>query len=125
MDNQEKLSKGVGTKDPKKLETGKVTILGVRLETIEKAKGKEIAVFIVKHPDKDDLELSKAKVNRKDKLKVYGLWYTEDEEENIQKGSALAEVMSFYEITSLDAAVGKEIETTEDEDGYLCVKAYN
>lgn len=125
MEDQEKLKKGIGDKEPKKLETGKVRVLGAKIEHIEKAK-QDIVIFMVKHPDKEDpLDLSKAKVLRKgDKLKVIGLWYQLDEDENIQKGTALAEVMSFYDIPTLEEATGKEVETVEDEEGYLCLKAY-
>ncbi len=107
------------------MEAVEVKVLGVRIDAIEKAK-QSIVVFIVKHPEKDNLEISKAKVLRpKDKLKVVGLWYTLDEDENIQKGSALADVMSAYGITSLKEATGKDLNTVADEDGYLCIKAYD
>ena len=61
----------------------------------------------------------------KDKLKIVGLWYTLDEDENIQKGSALADVMKAYSIDSLNDAVGKKFDTVLDDDGYLCIKAYD
>jgi len=125
MEQEEKYKKEIGTKEPKKLETGKVKVVGVRIDYKEKVK-QDIVVFLVKHPDKDDpIELSSAKVLRqKDKLQVIGLWYGFDEDENIQKGTAIAEVMTFYDIPTLKDATGKDMETVEDEDGYLCIKAY-
>ena len=128
MDNQEKLKKPVGNLDPERLKASKVGIVGVEIETVEKAKADKV-VFTVEHPDSDKpLKISSAKIltgKKKDKLKSTGLWYNVDKEDNIQKGSALAEVMSFIGISTLDEARGKEVELVEDDDGYLTIKAYS
>ncbi len=124
MNNQEKLEKGVGDKELKKLEAGTVQIVGARIEYVEKAKSDKV-VFIIKHPDQDEhIEISSAKVQLKDKLKSYGLWYKEDEDENIQKGSTLAVLMEFLGIDALKNATGKEAETIAEGDGYLVLRAY-
>ncbi len=124
MDNQEKLEKGVGDKEPKKLEAGKVRIVGVRIEYVEKARSDKV-VFIIKHPDQDDpIEISSAKVQLKDKLRTYGLWYKEDEDGNIQKGSTLAVLMNHLELSALKDCEGKEAETISEVDGYLVLRAY-
>ena len=124
MDNQEKLEKGVGDKEPKKLEAGKIQIVGVRIEYIEKAKSDKV-IFIIKHPDQDDLiEISSAKTQLKDKLKTYGLWYKEDEDGKIQKGSTLAVLMGYLGIETLKECEGKEADTISEEDGYLVLRAY-
>ena len=127
MEEQEKLKTGIGTKEPEKLGIAKVRILGIKFEPVKfGTKEQEKVNFVVKHPDKDEsINLSKAKVERKDKLKFIGLWYSLDEDGNILKNSAVADVMRFLEIVSLEEATGKEIDTAQDEDGYLCLKAYN
>jgi len=124
MDDQEKLEKGVGDKEPKRLEAGTVQIVGARIEYVEKAKSDKV-VFIIKHPDQDEhIEISSAKVQIKDKLKTYGLWYKQDEDKNIQKGSTLAVLMNFLGIDALNNSTGKEAETIAEEDGYLVLRAY-
>ncbi|MCH7620881.1 MAG: 2-(3-amino-3-carboxypropyl)histidine synthase [Chloroflexi bacterium] len=109
MEDQEKLDKPIGDKELEKLKAGKVVVAGVRIEYVEKAKTDKVA-FIIKHPDQEDtIEISSAKVLIKDKLKVYGLWYKLDKDENIQKGSTLAVLMEFLKIGKLTEAEGKEV----------------
>lgn len=125
MDNQEKLEKGVGDKEPTRLEAGKVQIVSARIEHVEKAKSDKV-VFTIKHPSQDEtIEISSAKVQLKDKLKTYGLWYKEDEDQNIQKGSTLAVLMNFLGVANLKDSAGKEAETIAEEDGYLVLRAYS
>ena len=125
MEDQEKLDKPIGDKELEKLKAGKVVVAGVRIEYVEKAKTDKVA-FIIKHPDQEDtIEISSAKVLIKDKLKVYGLWYKLDKDENIQKGSTLAVLMEFLKIGKLTEAEGKEVETIADDDGYLSLRAYS
>ena len=125
MEDQEKLEKSIGDKELEKLKAGKVQMVGVRVDHIEKAKSDKV-IFIIKHPDQDEhIEISSAKVLIKDKLKVYGLWYKTDEDENIQKGSTLAALMEFLDIKTLKECEGKEVETITDEDGYLTLRAYS
>ena len=124
MENQEKLEKGVGDKEPEKLKVAVVKIVGAKIEYIEKAKSDKV-IFIVKHPDQDDtIELSSAKIQIKDKLKVYGLWYKQDEDEKIQKGSTLAQVLEHLGAASVKDCEGKDIDTVEDDTGYLTLRAY-
>lgn len=124
MENQEKLEKGVGDKEVEKLKASVVKIIGARIEYVEKAKSDKV-IFIVKHPDQDDtIELSSAKIQIKDKLKVYGLWYKEDEDGKIQKGSTLAQVLGHLNAASVKDCEGKDMDTVEDDTGYLTLRAY-
>ena len=128
MENQDRLNKPIGNVELPKLEAKEVEIQGLRLDPKNK-KGTEtvvgdLLVLICKHPDKDDLiEFTKIKG---DNLKVHGLWYSEDTENNIQKGSALAEFMSFMKVNVLDKLVGKKVMTVEQSKDvpYLCIKGY-
>jgi len=58
------------------------------------------------------------------KLKASGLWYNLDDEKLIQKESAIATLMKHLQVETIKALEGKEVETVEDDDGYLCFKAY-
>jgi len=123
MENQEELNKGIGTKESEKLKPCKLKIEKVELKEIQKV-GKKLVCF-VKHPDANELiEISSAKYNLNDKLKVTGLWYKLDEDELIVKNSALANLLRFLGVNTPKELEGKEIETIEDEKGYLCFKIY-
>ncbi len=128
--NEEKLKKPIGTKEPLRLKPAEVVVLGIEFDEVTFGKKtQEKVILLVKHPEADDpIKISKAKISVKKKgkeeLKVTGLWYSEDEEGNISKVSALAEVLRFIDVPDLESTVGKKFETIEDEDGYLCFKAY-
>lgn len=125
MEHDDKLKLGVGDKELEKLKPAEVQIIGSKIVPVERAKSEKV-VFVVKHPDKEEhIEISSAKVlGRKDQLKVFGIWFKLDVDEKIQKGSTLAAVLEYLNISSIDEATGKNIETIADEDGYLCLKAY-
>jgi hypothetical protein len=60
---------------------------------------------------------------------VVSTWLQVEEEEGnkvISKSSALAQLMKYLNVGSLDLLYGKEVETIEQskEDTYLCIKAY-
>ena len=81
----------------------------------------------VKHPDKEEVvEFSKIKLLRNDKTKVVGIWVSVDEDENIQKGSALSELLKIATAETINELVGKELPTIEEgkDSSYLCIKGY-
>ena len=131
MENQDRLNKPIGNVELPKLEAKEVEIQGLRLDPKNK-KGTEtvvgeLLVLICKHPDKDDLiEFTKIKILKGENLKVLGLWYSEDTEKDIQKGSAIAEFMSFVKVKVLDELIGKKVMTVEQSKDvqYLCIKCY-
>lgn len=127
--NQEdRLKKPVGDIEVEKLEAKKITVLSVTIETQKKKTGEvvgEMAHFKCKHPDKDDpIDVSKVQYLKNKKVTESGLWYGEDKEGNIQKGSALAQVINHYKAKDLESFVGQELETELNESGYLSIKAY-
>lgn len=129
LENDDRLEKPIGTKEPEKLKPKTVICISASIETQKKKDGKTVIgdklVLIVEHPDQDDpIQLSKTKYIKGDDVKESGLWYKEDEDGYIQKGSALSDTMNFYDIKSIKGFIGKELTTVADKDGYLCVKAY-
>ena len=57
------------------------------------------------------------------RIVLTGLWYNLDKEENIQKGSVLADFLSSTGSKNLKELEGKEVDT-ELEGNFLCFKAY-
>jgi len=125
-ETQEKLEKEIGTKEIITLKPAKVKIVQVSLTPVKFGnKTNEKVVFSVKHPDKEELiNISSAKILQKDKVKTTGIWFTTDEDGNIQKGSALAEIMTFAGVKKVLEMKDKEYPTTLDDNGYLCFKFY-
>lgn len=129
LQKDNRLEKNIGTKEPEKLKPKPVICVSASIEVQKKKDGKTIIgdklILFVEHPDQDDpIQLSKTKYIKGDDLKESGLWYKEDEEGFIQKGSALSDTMNFYDIKTIKGFIGKKLETVSDKDGYLCVKAY-
>lgn len=122
--NQEILKAETGTKEAAKLEPKKVKIENVDIVEVGEKKNKKL-VCSVKHPDSQDLiQISAVKYESKGKLQVTGLWVNIDEDDKIRKGSALAILMQFLNAKFALELEGKEVDTSEDEKGYLCLKAY-
>ena len=126
MEAQEKLEKGIGNKEIETLKPAKVKIVDVSFTSVKfGSKTNEKVVLAVKHPDRDDLiNISSAKMLKNDKVKTTGIWYTTDEDGNVQKGSVLADILSFIGVQNLSQMKEKEVETVVDENGYLCFKFY-
>ena len=122
MENQTELEKGIGTKEPEILKPAKVKIEKVELRDVKKMRK---VVCTVKHPEQDTpIEISRVKYQKKDNLKTVGLWYKEDEDELLQKGTALAQFLTFVDAKNIKELEGKEVETLAEDNGYLCFKAY-
>ncbi len=125
------LDKEIGDKEQKKLEPKDVKVLDVSIQDQFK-KGEttnpvgKMAVFMCQHPDKTDLiRISKSKYFKtEDKLAESGLWYNEDEDGLIVKGSALAKMMIHYEKETLNQFIGKDLKTVCNAEGYLLIKSY-
>ena len=124
----DKLDKTIGTKESVKLQAGSFAIEAVSVEPVKKKTGEPVGekvVLSIKHPDAQDLvALSSAAYLKNKSVKQSALWYQEDQEHNIPKNSALAEVMKFYKVESLRQFQGKVVQTEIDDKGYLCIKAY-
>jgi hypothetical protein len=122
---------GIGTKETNSaLKPAKVKILGVKIQTKtkeEKEMKSPLVHILVKHPDREEpLELSKIKFIKADKIVVTSLWANLDSEGLISKSSAIAELLRFMKVNTIEELAGKEIEAVEQskEDLYLCLKAY-
>lgn len=130
MEIQNLLKTKIGTIETKKLKPAKVKILGVEFQdkkkdgTIMKS---ALANILVKHPDKEEhIKISKIKCIRNEKIEIITLWVNLDENKQLEKSSAISDLLRFLNIESLEQIVGKEIEAIEQskEDTYLCLKAY-
>lgn len=126
MENQEKLKKGIGNIESEKLEAKPVKIISVGLREVDFGdKKSDKVVFSIKHPDKEEtIEISSVKHEVNNNLKETGTWFSTDKEDNIQKGSAIANLLKYWNVSSLEESVGNEVKTIIDSKGYLCFKAY-
>lgn len=124
MEEQENLEIGIGTKEVTKLKPTKVKIVNVKIVPVGEKKNDKV-VTTCKHPDKDEtIEISSVEYLKNKKAIITGLWLNKDEDELISKGSALAVLLNTLGCTSIVELKEKEIDTVEDERGYLCLKAY-
>ena len=124
MEEQEILNTETGDKEAEKLKPKNVKIVNVNIVEVGSKKLQK-CVCEVKHPDQEELiRISSVKYEVKDKLKTSGLWVKLDEDKKIIKGSALAIFKEKNSVKTLKELKDKEIETIEDENGYLCFKAY-
>jgi len=124
MEEQDVLNLETGTKEITSLTPAVVKIVKTTVEDVGEKKNQKL-VCEVKHPDRDEtIKISSVKYEKQGKLQVVGLWVNLDEDEKIRKGSALAVLMSFLSVDSPKGLEEKEINTAEDERGYLCFKAY-
>lgn len=126
------INKEIGTKEPvkKTLEPKKVIITAVKIKK-KTTDGKDMKVplveFMCKHPDKEEIiYLSKVKYQLEDKIVTAGTWAVVDEDNNLQKGSAVTRILEVLGVKSLAEAYNKEIETVTEskESSFLCLKAY-
>jgi len=124
METQDLLNKKIGNKEVETLKPEKVKLVGVKVVEVGDKKNEKVAVSI-KHSQRDELiDISSVTYIVKGKVKSSGLWYNEDEDGNIRKGSALAVFLANAGVETLGQLAGKEYETTLDEKGYLTFKAY-
>lgn len=123
-----RLNKVIGTIEQEKLEPKLVIVKKAIIQAKKNKDGKmvgDIVILTVKHPDKEEtIDISKVFFLRDKKVNEMGLWYNEDKQGNIQKGSALAYALSFYQVNSISELEGKELKTDTNDAGYLCIKAY-
>jgi hypothetical protein len=123
----EKLEKEVGVRDMKILEPAKVKIVQVNLAEVKFGnKINEKVALSCLHPEKEEpIIISKVKIITKgDKIQTSGLWFNQDEDGNIQKGSTLAEFLKFAKVTKPKDLVDMEFETIADDEGFLMLKGY-
>ncbi len=126
------LNKPVGNieKESNKLAPSLITIVGI-IEQTEKSDGTPHKVplinFLCKHPDKPEpIQISKIKLIDGDNVLTKTTWAPLDKEENIQMGSAIDDVLKFFEVNSLTEVEGKECHTVVEskESSFLCLKLF-
>lgn len=125
----DELNKKVGDKEPTKLLPGSVIVKTIAVEPPKEGSKAKMVILSCKHPDKEQLiKLSAINVkkvqNNSITIKKETLWYNEDEDGNIRKGSAVATLLSFYKMANLKAFENAAITTEADASGYLVIKAY-
>jgi len=125
MENETNETKiGIGNEEFITLKAAPVLLKSINIET-KGDKGSKIAVFLCKHPEKDELiHISRVKYENKGVLETVGLWINKDTKGLIRKGSALAVFLQFNNGKRIDDLLNKVIMTTTYEKGYLCFKAY-
>ena len=125
MEEQTELQKEIGTCEPEKKEVltpKKVQIVKINLRDTKNGKVENCES---KHPDREEnINISSVAYLRDKQIVNGGLWFTLDKDENIQKGSALANFMSRLGAKSVKDLEGKEVETELDDKDWLCFKAY-
>lgn len=123
METQAELNLAIGTLELERvaLKPAKVKIVSVKIEDTKKAKK---VVFESKHPDREEtIHLSSVAYLQDRAVKTSGTWLNLDKEGKLQKGSALVTFLTRLNATTIQEAVGKEVET-ELDGNYLCFKAY-
>ena len=70
------------------------------------------------------VEISKTKYLKKDNVKTSGLWVTLDEDENLDKQSAVVQMLIKYNCKNIKEILGRIVDTCLDDEGYLAIKSY-
>lgn len=124
MNEEQLFNKPIGDKEIKRLEAKPVVVDTARVE--EKGVNKTpLLILSVKHPDQDEtLDLSKVQFIDGNNVKTVGLWISQDEDGNLQKGSTVPKLMAFYKIKQLVELKDITLQTVLDDKNYLCIKAY-
>ncbi len=126
MEEQENLEDvGVGTKEVEKLKPEIVKIVKATVEPVGDKNAKKVVCEVEHSAAQDNIKISSAKIEAKAfKLAIGGLWFNQDEDKNIRKGSLLANFLSFMKAEKVKDLEGKECMTVEDDSGYLVFRAY-
>lgn len=127
------LDKTVGNieRESNKLAPSQVTIVGIK-ENTEKSDGTKHKVpliqFLCKHPDKPEpIAISKIKVIDEENVLTKTTWAPTDKDGNIQMGSAIDDVLNFFEVKSLTEIKDKKCHTVVEskDSSFLCLKLFN
>lgn len=125
------LNKKVGDLEMEKLKAAEITIEEVSIKDQTKKDSDKVIGKIVhlmcKHPDKEELiPITKVfyRKDEKESVKEAGLWYNVDKVGDIQKGSALASLMSHKGVLTVRELAKQKVGAEPNEAGYLCIKAY-
>lgn len=112
--------------EQKKLEAEKVSVLSTTSEEVKDKDGADVGtklVMTVKH-SAGELQISKVKYEKNGAITESGLWLREDKEGNLPYASAVAHMLRHYKVDTVENLKGREVDTTQDANGFLIVKAY-
>ena len=120
---------GIGTRETPRLEATNCVVEGSDIELVGKDKKAQKVVFHLKHPKKEEtISVSAVTLLRqkKDKKEIVssGTWVSLDEDNKLQKESALAQLLKFYQVNNIMELTNKIVMTEVGTDGYLTIKAY-
>lgn len=127
------LNRKVGNIEQQKntLTPAQITIVGI-VEKDEKPNGEKYKLPLIqvmcKHPEKEEpIAISKVKILTDDKVITKTLWAVLDDEDNIQKGSAIDDILKFADVDCLANLDGKKINTVVEskDSSFLCLKLFN
>src|SRR3990167_7071279 len=116
----------IGNEEAITLKPSNVKILSVETGEFgkEKKKGTKVTC-LCKHPDASEpIHISSVKYLVKDKIETAGLWINKDSKGLIRKGSALAVFLNSVGAKTIAELKDKEVQTIQDDKGYLVFKAY-
>lgn len=109
------------------IEAKPVKVLSFEEADVKDKEQKEIGkklVLKVQHPDVPEMEISKVKFQKGDKLKESGLWLGKDTDGKIPYSSALAHLLRHYSCQKIPDLKDKVLQTTSDSNGFCIAKAY-
>jgi len=119
---------GIGTKENVALKPAFVKIISYKIAMQKNRDNKEVGekvALICKHPEKDEvIEISSVSYRKGKEIKTSGIWFNLDDDNLINKQSALACFLINLNAINLDQLIGMDIATELDEKNYLCFKAY-
>lgn len=123
------LDKPVGTKEAPKLSAGSVIVKKITIEPAKEGSKAKIVRLHCLHPNKEEpIILSNIMVKKVQgnniTIKKDALWYNLDDEDNVRKGSVLANFISFYQKSNLRGFENSSIYTELDASGFLTIKGY-
>lgn len=117
------LNKEIGEKQ-EIVTSGTMIVTDAALRIVDAANGKEILELSGESmPGNRRLAVSKAKVKEGGKIKVKGLWVSEDKKGLIHSLSTLAVCMRHYKVSKPKDFVGKKVDLVLD-DAFMVIKAY-
>lgn len=108
------------------LQAERVKVLGIEERPVvkdEKSIGTKL-VLKVKHSIVPEMEIGKVKYEFNKKLKISGLWLRKDTDSKLPYNSAVAFLLRYCKAAKPSELIGKEIDTTLDENGFIVAKAY-
>jgi hypothetical protein len=125
-DKDQKLNRGAGTEEAKKLDAKPIKVLSLDIESHDfNGKPSDQLIVMVKHPDKPEpFQLYNVSYQKGTSIKSVGFTLYYDSKGLLLKNTAPAEILRIFNLTILKDMIGKEFPTVVNAKGYLSIKAY-